>query len=126
MESIPIRVVLRHLSGARATEVDVVPFGAQRELVLGRAPSAAVRFDPRRDPSVGRQHARLEPAADPDRVRLVDLDSVNGTFVNGVRVTAPVELRSGDVVRLGADGPEFSVLIEPLAGPVPAPGVRAR
>lgn len=124
MESIPVRVVLRHLSGARATEVDVVPFGAQRELVLGRAPSAAVRFDPRRDPSVGRQHARLEPAADPDRVRLVDLDSVNGTFVNGVRVTAPVELRSGDVVRLGADGPEFSVLVERLAGPVP--GARER
>lgn len=126
MQSIPVRVVLRHLSGARATEVEVVPFGAQRELVLGRAPSAAVRFDPRRDTAVGRQHARLEPSSEPDRVRIVDLDSRNGTFVNGVRVTAPVDLRSGDVVRLGADGPEFTVIVEALAGPVPAPDARAR
>ena len=42
-----VRMIFRHITGARATEVDVVQLGAHRELVLGRAPSAAVRFDPR-------------------------------------------------------------------------------
>jgi hypothetical protein len=42
-------LIFRHISGTRATEVDVVAIGAHRELILGRAPSAAVRFDARFD-----------------------------------------------------------------------------
>ncbi|SJM63033.1 FHA-domain-containing proteins [Gulosibacter sp. 10] len=32
---------------------------------------------------------------------LQDLDSTNGTFINGERVTQPVELRRGVSVRIG-------------------------
>ena len=86
METNPVQIVVRHITGARATEIDVVPVGAHRELILGRARSAAIRFDVRRDDAVGRQHARIEAAGTPGRFRIVDLESRNGTFVNGVRV----------------------------------------
>ena len=57
-----VQIIIRHVSGARATEVDVVPVGEHRELIFGRARSAAVRFHPQRDPRVGRFHARGDPA----------------------------------------------------------------
>jgi serine protease Do len=108
-----VRIIFRHITGARATEIEVVPLGAHRELILGRAPSAAVRFDPRGDACVGRHHARIAPSADdPHRFVLADLESRNGTFVNGARVERPTELRSGDIVRLGECGPEVEVLVE--------------
>lgn|ERR1019366_7220688 len=108
-----LRITFRHISGSRATEVDVVQLGAHRELILGRALSAAVRFDPRDDATVGRQHARITPhAADPGRLMLSDLGSRNGTLLNGHRVDAAVVIESGDVVRLGEAGPEVEVVIE--------------
>ena len=39
-----IRITLSHLSGSRATEIEVVPVGPHAELILRRAASAAVRF----------------------------------------------------------------------------------
>lgn len=108
-----VRMIFRHISGTRATEIDVVQLGAHREVVLGRASSAAVRFDPRGDTDVGRHHARIAwSETEPDRFLLVDLRSRNGTFVNGQRVHDAVSLRSGDVVRLGHVGPELEVSVE--------------
>jgi len=108
-----VRLIVRHLSGARATEVDVVPLGAHRELILGRALSAAIRFDAARDADVGRHHARIVPRDD-GRVgfMLVDLGSRNGTFVNGRRVDGTVDLCPGDIVQLGDHGPEVEVRFE--------------
>lgn len=65
-------------------------------IVIGREPDVDVVVD---EPSVSRKHARLEPR--PDGVyRLTDLDSSNGTFVNGVRLeTSPVH--GGDRVQFG-------------------------
>jgi adenylate cyclase len=51
------------------------------------------------DPSVSRQHASITIAD--RRAALVDTGSRFGTFVNGVRVTQPVTLASGDEIRLG-------------------------
>jgi pSer/pThr/pTyr-binding forkhead associated (FHA) protein len=113
-----IAVIFRHLSGARATEVDTVPLGAHQELILGRAASAAVRFDARRDSAVGRHHARLVPMdGNPALFLLVDLGSRNGTYVNGRRVDRQVVLHPGDVLQLGTGGPEveFQVAIQPGA-----------
>jgi pSer/pThr/pTyr-binding forkhead associated (FHA) protein len=114
-----VRLIFRHISGSRATEIDVVPVGAHRELILGRAPSAAVRFDPRGDNRVGRHHARIAwSGADPTRFILADLGSRNGTFINGHRVVHPTELQHGDVVQLGALGPEIEIQWETSASPM--------
>jgi pSer/pThr/pTyr-binding forkhead associated (FHA) protein len=106
-----VRLILRHISGSRAAEIEIVPFGAHQEIVLGRAASAAVRFDPRRDPGVGRYHARITPGDGEAELVLTDLGSRNGTWINRERVSAPVILRSGDIVGLGRSGPEFQVLV---------------
>lgn len=108
-----MRIIFRHITGSRATEIDVVTLGAHRELILGRAPSSAVRFDPTADEMVGRQHARIMPTRGTSiELFLSDLDSRNGTFLNGLRVHAPTVIRSGDVLRLGESGPELEVLFD--------------
>jgi two-component system NtrC family sensor kinase len=50
------------------------------------------------DSEVSRFHAELQPNG--DGMRVVDLESSNGTFVNGERANA-VRLRSGDRIQLG-------------------------
>jgi adenylate cyclase len=50
-------------------------------LVMGRAPTCDI---PVSDPTISRRHAEL--VADGDALRIRDLGSSNGTFVNGVRV----------------------------------------
>jgi pSer/pThr/pTyr-binding forkhead associated (FHA) protein len=51
------------------------------------------------DPEVSRRHAILRDA---DAGLLIeDLGSLNGTFVNGERIAAPVALKPGDTVQLG-------------------------
>lgn len=112
-----MRLIVRHLSGTRATQTDVVPLKAHRELILGRAPSSAVRFDPSTDLLVGRQHARITWSAEvPVRFTLTDLSSRNGTYLNGRRVKRFAELRQGDLVRLGEEGPEVLVGWETTTG----------
>ncbi|MDQ2929351.1 MAG: FHA domain-containing protein [Gemmatimonadota bacterium] len=104
------KIMFRHITGSRATEVDVVDLGAHRELVLGRARSAAVRFDPLYDREVGRHHARISwNDAVPVVFEICDLKSRNGTYVNGRLITTPMRLQVGDVIQLGAQGPEIEV-----------------
>jgi pSer/pThr/pTyr-binding forkhead associated (FHA) protein len=50
------------------------------------------------DPQVSRRHAALIPAE--NRLLLRDLNSRNGTFVNGARI-AETEIRAGDDIRIG-------------------------
>jgi FHA domain-containing protein len=52
-----------------------------------------------RDEFSSGRHARVEPRR--DGVWVEDMGSTNGTFVNGVRLTAPRKLSSGDVIRVG-------------------------
>ncbi|MBK9776314.1 MAG: FHA domain-containing protein [bacterium] len=117
MDSGIVQVIFRHLSGSRATQVDVVPLGAHRELILGRARSAAVRFAPRLDDAVGRYHARIEPGAEPGQFTVTDLGSRNGTLLNGRLLVTPAPLCAGDILQLGAGGPrlEFQIEIAPIA-----------
>lgn len=49
--------------------------------------------------SVSRRHASL--AFRKDRYEIVDLDSTNGTFVNGLRIKGATAIKLGDEIRLG-------------------------
>jgi pSer/pThr/pTyr-binding forkhead associated (FHA) protein len=48
---------------------------------------------------VSRHHAKITVTG--TRAVLADLDSKNGSYVRGVRVSAPTSLDSGDEVRIG-------------------------
>jgi DNA-binding CsgD family transcriptional regulator len=68
----------------------------EAEVVIGRGDDVGVRLAAR---GVSRQHAKLVLAAG-DSVTLVDLQSKNGTFVNGKRIDA-APLRDGDDIGIG-------------------------
>ncbi len=69
-------------------------------LVVGRAEPGPDRFS-LEDGEVSRAHARVERPDPEGRWRIIDLESRNGTFVNGERI-GERELAAGDVVRVGA------------------------
>ncbi|HVF67247.1 MAG TPA: trypsin-like peptidase domain-containing protein [Pyrinomonadaceae bacterium] len=108
------RIVLKHLSGSKANQVEEFPLNHVKELVLGRDPSSTVKYDPDRDDLVGRQHAKItQDPNDPSQFIVTDLNSRNGTFVNRQRISGTTRLNVGDVVQLGPGGPEFLFEIEP-------------
>jgi DNA-binding winged helix-turn-helix (wHTH) protein len=67
------------------------------ENVVGRDPRCDVWLDAS---GVSRRHARIGVTA--DQVSIEDLQSSNGTFVKGRRLTAPHTLADGDEIELGA------------------------
>jgi two-component system, cell cycle response regulator len=67
------------------------------DAVIGRSASCSLRVD---DPGISRRHARVIRVA--DAVAIEDLESSNGTLVNGDRVTDRRVLEDGDKLRLGA------------------------
>jgi pSer/pThr/pTyr-binding forkhead associated (FHA) protein len=69
------------------------------DVVVGRVAKCAVRVT---HPLVSREHCRFEPRS--EGLFLVDLGSVNGTWLNGQRVDGRVQVRAGDKVGLGRDG----------------------
>jgi signal transduction histidine kinase len=71
---------------------------------------------PLSDQTISRRHAALTP--DMGRWYITDLESSNGTFVNGVRVTERRLLRSGDQVRTGATLFVFGEDVVQKASPV--------
>jgi hypothetical protein len=73
-----------------------VPLGASR--VLGRDESADEHLGG--DTTISRRHAKLEHLRS-GRLCVVDLDSTNGVFVGGRRITEPTEIGPGERVELG-------------------------
>jgi FHA domain len=84
--------------------------GTERELdstpvTLGRASENDLVLDTDEFASV--HHARIEPRR--DGVWLTDLESTNGTFLNGIKLTKPQKLTSGDVIRVGETDLRFEL-----------------
>jgi DNA-binding winged helix-turn-helix (wHTH) protein len=73
------------------------PLGAG-DYTIGRDPRSVICLD---DASVSRRHARIRVPGS-GRAVLVDLDSTNGTFVEGRRVKDDHPLRDGDTVTIGS------------------------
>lgn len=83
-------------------------------VVVGRGVGSDLQFD---DDSVSRSHARFVIATERDgttRVTVEDLDSRNGTWVNGTSISAVTPLSEGDRITLG--GCEIELLRAPVVG----------
>jgi pSer/pThr/pTyr-binding forkhead associated (FHA) protein len=87
----PAVLVVHSADGAKART-----FRLSEPLEVGRSESCRVRVD---DTYVSQVHAKLYGKNGAWYVE--DLGSTNGTYVNDRRVTAPVEVHAGDVVRVG-------------------------
>lgn len=67
----------------------------EQDYTIGRDENCDI---PLRDPRVSRQHARIEVKG--DSVRIIDLGSSNGTFIEGKRIQNQL-LKAGDVIDIG-------------------------
>jgi pSer/pThr/pTyr-binding forkhead associated (FHA) protein len=81
------------------------------ELVIGRQADGAGRLAD--DDEISRSHARVTLDAS-GFCAIEDLGSTNGTFVNGLRISAPQTLFDGDTIELGG-----TTLV--VRGPAPTP-----
>ena len=65
--------------------------------VIGRSGECQLSLD---DPLVSRRHATLNVSS--DGVAVVDLESRNGVYVNGVRILSERNLSDGDRITIGS------------------------
>jgi DNA-binding NtrC family response regulator len=97
------------IRGPNAGDVHVVDGGAAIPALIGTSAACVVQL---RDPEVSRRHASAE--VHDGRLRLKDLGSVNGTYVNGIRVVEAL-LAGGEDVELGSSAIRVEVFAEPKA-----------
>ncbi|MFQ5845260.1 MAG: FHA domain-containing protein, partial [Planctomycetota bacterium] len=78
-------------------------YGIDRAAILGRLPSNDI---PLRDKKSSREHAKIYRQG--KDFAIVDLNSSNGTFVNGRKVTKRI-LRDGDEISIGAVSMRYEI-----------------
>jgi RsiW-degrading membrane proteinase PrsW (M82 family) len=91
------------------------PLSESHEMVIGRDPSCQIVLDSTTYGGVSRRHASIRPATtkvtqanDSLTVwQICDLNSANGTYINGQRLQGCRQLKAGDHIILGSSGPEF-------------------
>jgi hypothetical protein len=85
-----LEITTPHLSGVQ------IPLGAGRTTIGRGAGSSAILHDD----TVSRRHAEIELHG--GGITLRDLDSRNGTYLNGARISGPVAVNAGDVIAFGS------------------------
>lgn len=74
---------------------------------FGRDPEADFRLNANLDPHISRRHFIVEIG--PSNVRLIDMGSRNGTYVNGRKVDR-IDLNEGDEIKIGRTVLRFEVV----------------
>src|SRR5580692_7405434 len=115
------RIVIRHLGGSKVNQIDQFDLAGLQEISLGRDPKSTVAYDVQRDDAVSRRHAVIRIKNDKELYfRLADLNSSNGTMLNGERIGGEVELLPDDVIELGSGGPKFTFDVQPRPASLPS------
>ncbi len=115
------RIVIRHLSGSKINQIDQFDLAGLQEITLGRDPKSTVAYDVQRDDAVSRRHAVIRIKNDKELYfRIADLNSSNGTMLNGERIGGEVELLPEDVIELGSGGPKFTFDVQPRPASLPS------
>jgi pSer/pThr/pTyr-binding forkhead associated (FHA) protein len=114
-------IELRILSGARAGHVERF---TKSVVSVGRHALNDLRLDQERDIEASRRHAEIRTVD--GRMSVHDLSSTNGTWVNGERVNDESQLRSGDVIAFGREGPKVEVHVLSGGDALPAPSQSAQ
>ena len=104
--------VLRQVPSGKAASAIVLrePYllNSTATVLIGRDPRCQIILDSSVYAGVSRQHAQISPSPTAaSGWQVCDLNSANGTYVNGYRIHGCQELRLGDRVTLAQDGPQF-------------------
>ena len=135
----PLTAVLRQIAPGGIASVEFYPLPVDGSVILGRDPVCQIVLDSRSYKGVSRQHAQISPLLKPEGAtwQVCDLNSSNGTYVNGCRIQGEERLHEGDRISLGKRGPQFMFelldlnvapeaagersLLPPLSSPATAP-----
>lgn len=77
-------------------------------LRIGRSPDAEITIATGGGGTVSWEHAVIESDGQ-GNVRVRDVGSTNGTYLNGTRLESPQSFKVGDMVRLGQQGPSLAL-----------------
>jgi len=99
-----VQLRLRRVAGGE----DLVGHG--REILLGRSATCTIPLRTVADTVVSKRHAAVA-FDEAGAATVTDLDSRNGTYVNGQQVRGPAMLKLGDRIMLGWRGPLFEVRV---------------
>jgi pSer/pThr/pTyr-binding forkhead associated (FHA) protein len=110
-------ISLQAMGGGRSYSI-----GGGKALVVGRGQKCQITID---DDTVSGSHARLQMGAQGDRVTITDLNSSNGTYVNGARITS-AQAEIGDVVRFGTAEYKLVAGNSAVVGAAPRPVAAGR
>ena len=102
-------ISLQPSAGGKAFALEV-----GRAAMVGRSRQCEIPIE---DDTVSSNHARIEISAQTQRIVVTDLNSSNGTFINGSRVNS-AQAQVGDTLRFGTA--EFKLIAGPCP-PGPAP-----
>ncbi len=106
-------ILIRHMDGTKAGQVDKFTSAPDFEIRIGRGQSNNIAYE-LSDDSISREHCRIKvnPLL-PDTYEITDLQSKNGTFVNGKAITEKTTLFANDIIRLGKEGPSLEFDLDP-------------
>lgn len=93
MEKRSLRVIVS-VEGNYPQEMEWV---IEKSLIVGRADICDIYFD---DPRMSRQHFSLEQKG--EELFVTDLNTTNGTMVNGIRIRQRRKLNAGDIITVGS------------------------
>ena len=111
----PLTAVLRQIAPGGIASVEFYPLPVNGSVILGRDPICQIVLDSRSYKGVSRQHAQIRPllrsegtpSQEATTWHVCDLNSSNGTYVNGCRIQGEERLHEGDRISLGKRGPQF-------------------
>ncbi|MEM6633009.1 MAG: trypsin-like peptidase domain-containing protein [Bacteroidota bacterium] len=106
-------IIIKHLSGGKENQVEEFAYGQTTTISFGRSADSDIQFDSEQDAAVSRNHGVISKGSEPASFTIADKGSLNGTFVNGKKITLEEALQPGDEISLGPKGPKFVFDIYP-------------
>ena len=100
-------IIIKHLKGSKANQVEEFDYQANDSISFGRASGNQLQFDSEQDNAVSREHGAISKGDTPGTFVITDHGSLNGTYVNDQKISGTQLLKPGDKISLGAKGPSF-------------------
>lgn len=107
------KIILRHSAGNKAHQTETFEIEKNESIKLGRAESNQVSFEADEESGVSREHAIITKGENPNQFLIHDYNSLNGVYVNGVKITTSQEIFPEDEIQLGYKGPKFTFDLDP-------------
>src|SRR5579871_3360570 len=105
-----MQLTVIHVDGSKKGQTETFQ---QAIVAIGRDPSNQLAFDAFQDTDVSSRHAQFVVAG--DQLMITDLNSKNGTFVNGNKVSGQAPVPDGAIVQFGDKGPKVQVSFRAVA-----------